>query len=53
MIKRAKETGLRDRFDNSSLSKAQRKKKRVRERIKRDHLKKDLIEMKKHTADFF
>lgn len=42
-----------DKFDNSHYTKAQKKKKRVLERMKRNKLRKEIFEGKKHIADLF
>ena len=44
---------VRDRFDFSKFSDTQKKKKRVLERMKRNKLKKEIIEGKKHVSDQF
>jgi hypothetical protein len=42
-----------DKFDNDHYTKTQKKKKRVLERMKRNKLKKEIFEGKRHIADLF
>ena len=42
-----------DKFDNSELTVAQKKKKRVLERMKRNKLRKEIFNGERHIADLF